>query len=189
MSEMVECVIHSLRMSLTNEDRIIILQDREGEHYLPIWVKRGDLESILVALEQTLMARPMTHDLVMSLFNTLDAELLRVEVDDLREDIYYAKLYLRHQGEEMSVDCRPSDAIALALRARVPILVRKDILEDVGIRPEDAMGMEENASDEALEGDLSPFSDFIDSLGKPDDEPKPDADTPTDQNEDGPEAA
>jgi bifunctional DNase/RNase len=181
MSEKVECVIHSLRMSLTNEDRIIILQDRDGERFLPIWVKRGDLESILVALEHTLMARPMTHDLIMSLFNTLEAELLYIEIDDLREDIYFAKLHLKAQGVEHIVDSRPSDAIALALRARVPIFVSKNILEEVAIRPEDAMVLENEETGPLPDGDLSPFADFLDTLNsdkgaadsKADDSPMP----------------
>lgn len=183
---MVECVIDSVRISLTNQDRIIVLKDKEAERYLPIWIGLYESEAITIALQNIATARPLTHDLMHTLINSLGARLLSVEISAMEADTYYANLVLEVEGERKFIDCRPSDAIALVVRAGVPIFVDDEILEDVAITPEDvsplplegeAFDYPENDSDS-----LSVFENFLDQLDEDelddDQSDQPDDDNP-----------
>ena len=108
---------------------IIILKDVEEKSALPIWIGLIEASAIATELEKIQLARPMTHDLMKNVLQTLEVEIQKIEVNDLCDNTFYARIYLRHDGKEYVIDSRPSDAIALALRAGAPIFVDKKVIE------------------------------------------------------------
>jgi bifunctional DNase/RNase len=174
MTEMVEVVIDSIRVSLMSQQRIVILREVDNERYLPIWIGTPEADSITIALQEVEVARPLTHDLVKNIFNSLDARVLRVEVVALRDDTFYGNIVAEIDGRTVNIDSRPSDALAVAVRAHVPILVTQSVMDTAGIIPEeDLQDGEEDVLDapEASSERLSVFEDFLDSMGsEPDDE-------------------
>jgi bifunctional DNase/RNase len=182
MSDMIEVVIDSVRVSLMSPQRVVVLRQTDVERFVPIWVGPYEAEAITVALQEIEMIRPLTHDLLKNLFGTFNAKVKRVEIVALREEIFFGNIVAEANGEEVNIDSRPSDAIALAVRAHVPIFVHQSVLDEAGITPEtdmqtegssetSGMPMSEDASDR-----LSIFEDFIDQLdlGKLDDKDKSD---------------
>ena len=116
---------------------VLVLQERGRGRLLPLTIGEGEALSILSQLDGALTPpRPLSHDLMMRVLGELRAEVVRVVVTDLRENTYYAQLVLRADGGELEVDSRPSDAIALALRAKAPIYVEAEVLERAGINTE-----------------------------------------------------
>jgi len=177
MPEMVEVVIDSVRVSLMSPQRVIILRQKDTDRYLPIWVGPYEAESITVALQEVEMARPLTHDLLKNLFTVFNGKILRVEIVNLKEDIFYGNIIAETGGQTAVVDSRPSDAIALALRAHVPILVSRAVMDEASIVPEqDIQGQASPpASPEAKpvapptqesEGRLEVFEDFLKKLDR-----------------------
>lgn len=135
-AEMVEVSIDSVRVSLMSPQRLVVLRQLEGDRYLPIWVGPYEAEAITVALQEIEMIRPLTHDLLKNVFGIFGARVRRVEINALREDIFYGNIVLDAAGQTINVDSRPSDAIALAVRARVPIFVHQSVMNAAGIVPE-----------------------------------------------------
>jgi len=133
---MVEVVIDSVRVSLTNQQRIVVLREVDAERYLPIWIGPYEAESITIALQEVEVARPQTHDLLKNVFGVLNARLLRIEVISLRDEVFYGNIVAEVNGRLLEIDSRPSDALALAVRAHVPILVAKEVMDSAGIIPE-----------------------------------------------------
>src|SRR5512137_862316 len=129
MPRMIEVVIDSVRVSLTNQQRIVILREVDAERYLPIWIGPYEAEAITIALQDVEVARPQTHDLLKNVLTALNARLARVEVVALKEDVYYGNLAVEVNDHIIQVDCRPSDALALAVRAHVPILIAREVME------------------------------------------------------------
>ena len=167
MTEMVEVVIDSIRVSLMSQQRIVILREVDNERYLPIWIGTPEADSITIALQEVEVARPLTHDLVKNIFNSLDARVLRVEVVALRDDTFYGNIVAEIDGRTVNIDSRPSDALAVAVRAHVPILVTQSVMDTAGIIPEeDLQEGEEDVFDapEAGSERLSVFEDFFDSM-------------------------
>jgi len=107
---------------------IIILRDDSNTEMLPIWVGKPEASSISFAMEGITTPRPMTHDLMKSVLDTADAKVISVVVTDLKENTYYARVHLLYEDSEYSIDARPSDAIALALRAKAPVFVNDDVI-------------------------------------------------------------
>ncbi len=136
MTRMVEVVIDSVRVSLTNQQRIVMLRESGRERYLPIWIGPYEAEAITISLQEIEVARPQTHDLLLQSLTKLGARLVRVEVVSLKKDVFYGNLVLEFDGKLFDVDARPSDSIALAVRAHVPILVNSEILREAGLIPE-----------------------------------------------------
>ena len=136
MSEMVEVTIDSVRVSLMSPQRLVVLKDNTNDRYLPIWVGPYEAESITVALNEIEIVRPLTHDLLKNLFTTFGAHIKRVEIVALREDIFYGNIVAEAEGQTINIDSRPSDAIALAVRAHVPIMVDPSVMTTAGITPE-----------------------------------------------------
>ncbi len=136
MSEMVEVTIDSVRVSLMSPQRLIVLRDTTVDRYLPIWVGPYEAEAITVALQEIEMARPLTHDLLKNVFTTFNAQIRRVEIVGLREEVFYGNIVVEVDGKTINVDARPSDAIALAVRAHVPILVNPSVMTTASITPE-----------------------------------------------------
>jgi bifunctional DNase/RNase len=115
-----------------NNAYILILRDEENADMLPIWVGKAEASSISFALEGVTAPRPMTHDLIKSLLDTVDAKVISVVVTDLKDNTYFAKIHLTYEDSEYSIDSRPSDAIALALRTSAPIFAREEVLRKQG---------------------------------------------------------
>jgi bifunctional DNase/RNase len=182
MSDMIEVVIDSVRVSLMSPQRVVVLRQTDAERFVPIWVGPYEAEAITVALQEIEMIRPLTHDLLKSVFGTFNARVKRVEIVSLREEIFFGNIVAEANGEEVNIDSRPSDAIALAVRAHVPIFVHQSVLDEAGITPETDM-QSEGSGEGAVTGSddgsdrLSIFEDFIDQLdlGKLDDKDKPDS--------------
>jgi len=173
MPKMVEVVIDSVRVSLTNQQRIVVLREVNADRYLPIWIGPYEAESITIALQEIEVARPQTHDLIKNMMGTLNARLLRVEVVALRDDVFFGSLVVDYNGQTLNIDSRPSDALALAVRAHVPIMVTREVMETAGIIPEQEVPTgEASAGDQGTPGSeepetderLSVFKDFLKNL-------------------------
>jgi bifunctional DNase/RNase len=125
----VEMQIRGLMMDPVTNMPIIVLKDVASDLVLPIWVGIFEANAIALELEKTAMPRPMTHDLLQNMARGLNAEVRKVVVSELRDDTFYAVIWMDHAGETVTMDARPSDAIALALRWDCPIYVNRDVLE------------------------------------------------------------
>ncbi len=171
MAEMVEVVIDSVRVSLMSPQRLVVLRQVDTERYIPIWVGPYEAEAITVALQEIEMIRPLTHDLLKNVFGTFNARIMRVEIVSLRDDIFYGNIVVELNGRSIDIDSRPSDAIALAVRARVPILVHPSVMNSAGIIPEKDIREQTRASQGSDSGEAPPdderlsiFQDFLDKL-------------------------
>ena len=125
----IEMTIKGLMIDPITNMPIIILRDSDGQRMLPIWVGVFEANAIALQLEAVQTPRPMTHDLMKNLLEEMGASIERVVVCDLRENTFYATIYLRTNQRTISIDSRPSDAIALALRTKSPILVEESVIE------------------------------------------------------------
>jgi bifunctional DNase/RNase len=161
--------IESIRMNLMNYQRVVILKEKDGERYLPIWIGHAEADAIAVRLQEVAVARPLTHDLLGSVITSLGASVSSIVVNDLANDTFFAQIVLNVNGDTMSIDSRPSDALALAVRARVPIYAEESVLDRAGIlmdKEEPAIAAGEGrarVNEEELER-MSAFRDFIESL-------------------------
>lgn len=188
MADMVEVVIDSIRVSLMSSQRVIILRQTDVERYLPIWVGPYEAEAITVALQEVEMSRPLTHDLLKNVVTLFEGKVLRVEVVSLKEDTFFGNMVIQKEGGILNVDARPSDAIAVAVRAHAPILVDRSVMDTAGIEPEKDMQAESPLpppdelaaapsapEEEENEERLDVFEDFLKKLGDEpgEDEPKP----------------
>jgi bifunctional DNase/RNase len=180
---MIEVAIDSVRVSLMSPQRVVVLRQTDADRYLPIWVGPYEAEAITVALQEIEMSRPLTHDLLKNVFTSFNARIKRIEIVNLRDDIFYGNIVAEVDGREINVDSRPSDAIALAVRAHVPILVHPSVMDSAGVVPEQDMPSDppptetnSSALTPDISGDrLSIFEDFLDKL---DNKNKPDDDAP-----------
>lgn len=167
---MVEVVIDSIRVSLMSQHRVVILKDTQSERFLSIWIGPYEAEAITVSLQELEVSRPLTHDLLRSMVNTLGAEVQQVNITELRGDVYYAKIILSVNGKNLEIDSRPSDALALAVRVHVPIFVEETVMDEAASEPEAEVG----SDNELMEGSderLEVFKDFVDSLDLEDIDP------------------
>jgi bifunctional DNase/RNase len=162
MSDMLEVVIDSIRVSLMSQQRIVILREKDNERYLPIWIGVYEAEAITIALQEVEVARPLTHDLLKSIFQQLNARILRVEVVSLHDDTFYGNIVAEKDGNLLNIDSRPSDALAIAVRAHVPILVDRSVMDTAGIVPEE--DVREEPSTEAAQPAVEPVEDSEDRL-------------------------
>jgi len=163
---MIEMKIDSIRVSLMNYQRVVILKEKAANRYLPIWIGPSEADAIAVKLQNIELARPLTHDLLQSVIGTLGASVNFVVVNELENDTFFAKLSLSVDGEQVEVDSRPSDALALAVRAGVPIYAEEAVLDKAGIILEEETGgpVSEGKVDEQEMKGLSAYKDFIDTL-------------------------
>lgn len=173
----VEVTIDSIRVSPMNYQHVVILKEETGDCYLPIWIGPAEANAIAVKLRGATVPRPLTHDLLYSVIEALGAKVDSIIVTDLKSDVFYAKIILNVGGQQTEIDCRPSDALALAVRAEAPILVEEAVLDKAGIlldketgRPIHAQsetGRASNKTGKVSEDDLrrmSAFTDFINTL-------------------------
>ena len=172
---MIEMVVDSIRVSLMNYQRVVMLKEKTTDRYLPIWIGPAEADAIAVKLQGVSVPRPMTHDLMRSMVDALGASVDSIVVSDLRNDTFFAKIVLNVDGRQMEVDSRPSDAIALAVRVEAPIYAEEVVLEKAGIVLDketgkavlDAEDMERGAGKPVSEEErkkMSAFYDFINSL-------------------------
>lgn len=130
---MVEMTIDSIRVSLMNYQRVVILKEKAASRYLPIWIGPAEADAIAVKLQDIAVPRPLTHDLLRSVIDALGAKVSFIVVNDLQNDTFYAKIMLAVDGKSLEIDSRPSDALALAVRVKVPIYVDEAVLDKAGI--------------------------------------------------------
>ena len=173
---MIEMTVDSIRVSLMNYQRVVILKEKVADRYLPIWIGPSEADAIAVKLQGVKVPRPLTHDLLNSIIDTLGATIDSIIVNDLKNDTFYAKILLNVDGGQVEVDSRPSDALALAVRAGVPIFADELVLDKAGIlldtetgkpvfeEKEEAEGAESKVSDEEMKRKMSAFYDFINTL-------------------------
>lgn len=158
---MIEVVIDSIRISLISQHRIVMLRDVDGERRLPIWIGPCEAEAITIELQDVEIARPVTHDLLKNVIEELGGTVSHILINELRDQVFYARLFIDMGGDMKEIDCRPSDAIAVAVRAKVPVFVEELVMEEAGILPEP--DVEEEVEGEAAEN-LDAFKDFVDTL-------------------------
>lgn len=160
---MVEVTIDSIRVSLMSQHRVIILKDTQSDRYLPIWIGPFEADAITVTLQEQEVPRPLTHDLLKAVITEMGGEPVHVVIYALRNDTFYARIVVRQNGRQLEIDLRPSDAIAIAVRVRVPIFVDESVLELAATTPDEEVDGEPTPS-ETPDERLSIFKDYIDSL-------------------------
>lgn len=161
--------IESIRVSLMNYQRVVILKEKSSDRYLPIWIGPAEADAIAVQLQDVSVARPLTHDLLRSVIDTLGAHVNHILVNDLSNDTFYARIVLDVNGDALEIDSRPSDAIALAVRVKVPIYADESVLAKAGVlldKDGETVERVEQAAkvDPAEIEKMSAFKDFIESL-------------------------
>lgn len=169
---MIECKIESIRVSLVTQNRVVILKEVDAERYLPIWIGPYEADAIALELQEVPVARPLTHDLLRSVIGELGATVTHVLINDLRDDTFFARIVLDVNGRHAEIDSRPSDAIALAVRAKCQIYVDELVIDKAGVTLEPESAPDDEVPDgESLpqseqpdEDRLSVFRDFINSL-------------------------
>jgi uncharacterized protein len=170
---MIETVVESIRVSLVTQHRVVILKEVDGERHLPIWIGAYEAEAIAMELQGVTAARPLPYDLMKSVISDMGGSVDRIVVTDLAQDVFYARIVIQQNGRPVEIDSRPSDAIALAVRARVPILVDDSVMERAGVTlngdgdPDEeatAVGSDREPAERIDEERLSVFRDFINTL-------------------------
>ena len=149
---MIEMVIESIRVSLMNYQRVVILKEKESDRYLPIWIGPAEADAIAVRLQEVAVSRPLTHDLLRSIIDALGGNVQYIVVNDLANDTFYARIIMDVDGRKMEIDSRPSDAIALAVRVQAPIFAEETVLEKAGVRLDQETGEEKSRRRRALRG-------------------------------------
>ena len=160
---MIEVAIDSIRVSLMSQQRVVILKDVDSDRYLPIWIGMCEADAITVTLQEVEVQRPLTHDLLKNMISELGGTVQHILVSDLRNDVFYARIVMEAGGRRLEVDSRPSDALALAVRLRVPVYIADEVMQKAGVLPDDEIEGEE-APAAAGEGKIDAFEDFLDSL-------------------------
>ena len=174
---MIEMVVDSIRVSLMNYQRVVILKEKETNRYLPIWIGAAEADAIAVKLQGVSVPRPLTHDLLQSVVDAFGAKIQSIVVSELKNDTFFAKILISVDGSQMEIDSRPSDAIALAVRVSAPIFADESVLERAGIwldkeagklvpdESEESKKPEGNrVNDEEMKKKASAFYDFINTM-------------------------
>ena len=173
---MIEMTIDSIRVSLMNYQRVVILKEKLSDRYLPIWIGPAEADAIAVKLQGVVVPRPLTHDLLNSVIDTLGGSVNSIIVNDLKNDTFFAKVIIDTSNKQMEVDSRPSDALALAVRTGVPIYADESVLDKAGIlldgetgkpifdEKELPEGKQSKVNDEEMKKKMSAFYDFINTL-------------------------
>src|SRR5437588_5887328 len=167
---MVEMTVESVRINLATQQRVVILKATRQERYIFIWIAHAEAYAIAVELQGTTSPRPLTHDLLKNMISELGAKIVSIVISDLIEDIFYARIVLDVAGRHVEIDSRPSDAIALAVRAKTSIFVDESVLDRAGValetNEEQTMSKAEQRKDKKdLDQDnLDAYRDYINSL-------------------------
>ena len=144
---------------MVGKQPIVLLKTAEGNKFLPIWIGHPEAAAILMKLQSQAPPRPMTHDLLSDMLEQLEAQVVRITVTELRENTFYAQITVQQDGREIEVDSRPSDAIALAIRAEAPIFAAERVIEESAIEFEG-----EDVDQDQLDAEVAKFRNFLDEV-------------------------
>ena len=147
----VEVRVHGLILEHKAQQNIVILRELDGVRILPIWIGPGEAQAIRRLLSEEPFPRPLTHDLLQIIVEGLKAKVTRVVIADLRENTFFANIVIQKDGEVLSIDARPSDSVAVALRAKAPIFVNEQLLQDP---PKEGEGESAEAGEGAEAGEM-----------------------------------
>lgn len=183
---MIRVTVDSIRISLLTQYRVVVLREADSRRYLPIWIGAFEAEAIAAALQGHEPQRPMTHDLLKSVFGELGANISHILVNDMQQHTFFARIVVEQANHTIEIDSRPSDAIALAVRTETPIFVENHVFDQFGVLYEDEDGETSSAGPvaepperepsrsgnepETTEEGLSLFRDFINTLDLDDEE-------------------
>src|SRR5438270_1247270 len=156
---MQEMHIYGVSFDLVGKQPIVLLKTADGNKFLPIWIGHPEAAAILMKLQSQAPPRPMTHDLLSDMLDQLGAQIVRITVTELRENTFYAQITLQQDGGEIEIDSRPSDAIALAIRAEAPIFAADRVIEESAIEFEG-----EDVDQEVLDAEVAKFKNFLDEV-------------------------
>lgn len=156
---MIKVTVDSVKVSMISQHRVVVLKEEDQDRYLPIWIGPFEADAITIGLQNIQMTRPLTHDLLKSVIDHMNASVSHIWVNDLKNDTFYAEIVVEADGQSLKIDSRPSDAIALAVRVHVPIYVAESVMDQAGIIPSE----QEDLTEEEVE-QLSAFRDFVDTL-------------------------
>jgi bifunctional DNase/RNase len=176
---MIRVTVDSIRVSLLTQHRVVVLREADSRRYLPIWIGPFEADAIALALQGHEPQRPMTHDLLKTVFGELGAAITYILVNDIHDSTFYARIVCEQGSHTVEIDARPSDAIALAVRTDVPIYVEQHVLDQAGVpldEEETAAAEEPPVAEEPEKGTsdegLTLFRDFINTLDLDEDESK-----------------
>jgi len=155
---MIEVKIAGIQISLMSQSRVVLLKELEANRYLPIWIGPCEADAINIELQHVEAARPLTHDLLKNVIEALGGTVQYILVSELRGETFYALIIVEVDGQELEIDSRPSDAMALAVRVKAPIYVAEEVFAEAGILPE------QDLTGERKDGEPSAFDDFLGSL-------------------------
>lgn len=176
---LVEVTIDSIRVSLMSQHRLVILKDGLTERFLTIWIGPCEADAITWELQEHVSPRPLTHDLLKNAIRDMGGQITSVVINDLKDDIFYARIVVdMGAGRTTEIDSRPSDAIALAVRAKVPILVEDTVMDRAASQPDQEISEEKPAEPVVGDDKLSVFKDFLDTLDLDDIEDDDDSESP-----------
>ena len=130
---MIELVLNKIKIDETRNEQVIVFREKEGTRYLPVVIGVEEVNAIKMILSGIKPPRPLTHDLLIQIMEQLGAKLNKVVIDKLQNNTFYAKLHLQRNGSELVVDARPSDSVALALRADAPVFVEEEVIGEAGV--------------------------------------------------------
>ena len=134
MWTMVELILNKIKIDESRNEQVIVLKEKQGARLLPVVIGIAEVNAIKLKLSGIKPPRPLTHDLLLNIIETLGAKLQKVLIDRLQSNTFYAKIYLSLNGsKEVLIDARPSDSVALALRAGVPIFAAEEVLKEAGV--------------------------------------------------------
>ena len=156
MAPVQEMVIYGVSFDMVGKQPIVLLKTADGNRFLPIWIGHPEAAAILMKLQGASTPRPMTHDLVTEILSQLDAQVVRITVTELRENTFFAEITVQQDGSEVQIDSRPSDAIALAIRADAPIFAADDVIEESAIEFEG-----EDVDEEQIVAEFKSFLDHV----------------------------
>ena len=156
---MYEMVIYGVSFDLVGKQPIVLLKTADGNKFLPIWIGHPEAAAILMKLQGASTPRPMTHDLVTDIISQLDAQVVRITVTELKENTFYASITVQQNGSEIEIDSRPSDAIALAVRADAPIFAAEEVIEESAIEFEG-----EEVNEDEVQEIVSEFKQFLEHV-------------------------
>lgn len=154
MDPVIEMNVVGVRVELPTNQPLVLLREREGERFLPIMIGAPEATAIAFALQGIVMPRPTTHDLMRTMLEDLGVAVDRILITDLKDGTFFATIEMHRDGTSYSVSSRPSDAIALAVRASVPVFAAPDVLTEAGIE----------IKDEDVESEVSQFREFIENV-------------------------
>src|SRR5262245_21739980 len=155
MTGLVEMVIESVRVHMLSNRHVVILKDPEGDRYLPIWIGAWEASAIAMRLQGLSAERPLTHDLFAAALDRLGVRVERVVISELADETYHARIHLERDGVQVEVDARPSDALALAVRAEVQIFAAEEVLAQAALAadPDEDASADDDEADEGAESE------------------------------------